>query len=229
MNNKEFSQFYSDYVNTSDKFNLDITYICPLKCPFCIRQLPGGKERIKNSSDITINNFVKILKKSNHISFCGQISDPIYHKDFISIMKLVSENKHKSFSFNTNGTRKSVNWWKTVFSMSHKNVTWIFGLDGTDQETANKYRINTRFDEVLNIMKLGSSMNVNIIWQFIVFKHNQHQIELAKKLALENSIKFEILKSNRWQHKELMKKHNIEPPSEEWISNRTEQKIIFYN
>jgi MoaA/NifB/PqqE/SkfB family radical SAM enzyme len=228
MNSNDFSLFYRDYVESINKFNIDITYICPLECPFCIRQSSGFKQKIKNSDNLSIDDFNKIIKTAKHIGFCGQVSDPIYHTNFIEIMKIVYKNKHKSFSIHTNGTRKKLDWWNDVFSLSHPNVRWIFGLDGTDQESANIHRVNTRFDEVFNVMKIGASKNVNIIWQFIVFKHNEHQIEQARHMASEHNIVLHILKSNRWQSEEIMKNFKIELPSEQWMSKGTEQKVIFY-
>jgi MoaA/NifB/PqqE/SkfB family radical SAM enzyme len=227
MNSKEFSEFYSDYINSACKFNLDITYKCPLECPFCVRQLEGGKERIKKAGEITLSEMKMIIDKATSISFCGQISDPIYHTKFEHIMKLVSKNPHKSFSINTNGTRKKPAWWKKMYSLSHKNVSWVFGLDGADQETANIYRVNTRFEEVLEAMKLGASMGIRIVWQFIVFKHNEHQIEDAKKIADEFGIELQILKSNRWHLVDIMKEKNIQKPSEQWVTTNAKQaKII---
>jgi MoaA/NifB/PqqE/SkfB family radical SAM enzyme len=230
MNNKQFVSFYKDYVDSINKYNIDIGYKCPLECPFCVRQSAGGKQKILESSEITLSELETLIKAADHISFCGQISDPIYHSNFLDIIKVLSKYKHKSFSIHTNGTRKKTSWWKDVFAMSKPNIKWTFGLDGADQETANIYRINTRFDEVIEAMKLGASMGVNVEWQFIVFKHNEHQIELAKSIAKDYGINFQILKSNRWFKKELMEKYNIQQPSEQWISNSSqEERIIFIN
>jgi MoaA/NifB/PqqE/SkfB family radical SAM enzyme len=228
MTNKEFATFYKEYIESLKKYNIDICYKCPLKCPFCVRQSPGGKEKIKESDDITLDEFQTILKSANHIAFCGQISDPIYHPKFLEIMEIISKNPNKSFSIHTNGTRKSKTWWKQVFLFSGSNVTWIFGLDGADQETANKYRVNTKFNQVMDVMKLGASMEINVEWQFIVFKHNEHQIELAKTIAKDNNINLQLLKSSRWYKKDLMEKYNIYPPSDNWISSDSQEDRIFF-
>jgi MoaA/NifB/PqqE/SkfB family radical SAM enzyme len=228
MNSKDFSNFYSDYVNSLNKFNLDITYKCPIECPLCSRQDTGGKAKIKRSREMTLEEFNLVINKSNSISLCGQISDPIYHSKFQKIMEIISKHKSKLVSIHTNGTRKTSAWWKIMYELSHKNVSWVFGLDGADQETANIYRVNTRYDEVLEAMKLGASMGVNIIWQFIVFKHNEHQIETAKQIALENGICFQILKSNRWDNIEMLETKGIQKPPEIWTSNTPKEiKINF--
>ena len=216
-----FSSFYADYVNSCTKFNLDITNKCPLQCPFCVRQDVQFKTLQKGSVDIDIENMFKIIKKANSISFCGQISDPIYHPKFSEILTLCSTHRTKKFNVNTNGTRKSMDWWREVFT--HKNIDWIFGLDGASQETANIYRINTNFEEVLSVMKLGVSMGRSIIWQFIPFKHNEHEIEQAKQLARDNGITLKLLLSNRWSNHPVIK-----PPSDMYRSNDSKETIIFY-
>ena len=224
----EFLTFYKDYVDTAKSINLDITTVCPLQCPFCDRQ-KYGKDRIKSGSEMSLKTFEMILNSMNKIDLCGQISDPIYHKYFIEIMKLINLPKYrnKRIVISTNGTRKKTQWWEKVFKLSHSNVFWSFGLDGTDQETANIYRVNTRYDEVLEVMKLGSSMNVNIEWKFIVFKHNEHQIDDLLKLGKEHKINIQILKSNRWIPR-IMNNIKIEKPSAEWTSPKSKQNKIKY-
>ena len=48
-------------------------------------------------------------------------------------------------------------------------------------------------------MKLGVTMNVNIVWQYIVFKYNQNDIEIAKNMAKDNNIEFKLSYSSRWE------------------------------
>ena len=48
------------------------------------------------------------------------------------------------------------------------------------------------------MMKLGRKMNVNIVWQYIVFKYNQNDIDTAKKIAIDNNIEFKLSYSSRW-------------------------------
>jgi len=215
MTNNEFAIFYKSYVDITKKrsCNVDITYRCPLECPFCQRQREGAKQKISNSSDITFEDYNKLLSYFKNFNLCGQISDPIYHKNFLEILDLSRNTKQTSFTIHTNGTRKKLSWWKPAFEKTDSRFIWIFGLDGTDQETANIYRVNTRYDEVLEVMKLGAALGKIIHWQFIVFKHNEHQIEEARKIAKENNIQLIILKSSRWEEHKIVKE-----PSPEWKS-----------
>ena len=221
MTTNNFALFYRDYFNNA-KFsgvNVDTSYRCPLQCPFCIRQKEGADKKISASFDIPVESFQKLVNFSDEFNLCGQISDPIYHADFLSLMKIIDKYPNKKFSIHTTATRKKLAWWKEVFSLSQsKKVKWIFGLDGTDQEAANIYRINTRFDEVMDVMKLGVSMGVHVEWQFIVFKHNEHQLEEAIRLSNEHSLNLRVIKSNRWSPKKV-EQYQIYPPSQKWVTS----------
>ena len=230
-----FKTFYKDYIESSTRINVDATIICPLQCPFCMRQtqVENTKKLLSKSDHISIDSFNKLIAKYKSIAMVGSYSDSIYHPKFIELIKIASQHPEIYFSISTNGTRKKLAWWKEVFKYSKFNTRWIFGLDGTDQETANIYRVNTRFDEVMEVMKLGASKKVNIIWQFIIFKHNEHQIEEAHKMAKENNITLELVTTDRWfANQELMQ--TIQPPvSSKWnkVDNNGKyiKKYIFLN
>jgi MoaA/NifB/PqqE/SkfB family radical SAM enzyme len=235
--NQDFVLFYKNYIETSKtrSINVDVTYRCPLQCPFCQRQSGWKgetennliKQKINKSNDMPLSDLDKLIQYGDSINLCGQISDPIYHPNFIEVMDRVSKNPNKKFQIHTTATLKKVQWWEYMFSKSSNNVTWIFGLDGADQETANIYRVNTDFEEVLQVMKLGVSMGVNLQWQFIVFKHNEHQIEKVKNIAFDNNIPLRITISSRWNKKD-MKKYNIYPPSDKWKSNTVTMSIVTF-
>jgi MoaA/NifB/PqqE/SkfB family radical SAM enzyme len=220
----DFKTFYKDYIESSTRINVDATIICPLQCPFCMRQtqVENTKKLLSKADHISIDCFNKLIAKYKSIALVGSYSDSIYHPKFIELIKIASQHPEIYFSISTNGTRKKLAWWKEVFKYSKFNIRWIFGLDGTDQETANIYRVNTRFDEVMEVMKLGVSMGVKVDWQFIMFKHNEHQIEEAKRIARENKINLLLVASSWWIPKS-MEKNKIYPPSDESLYSKTVQ------
>jgi MoaA/NifB/PqqE/SkfB family radical SAM enzyme len=226
VDNKQFLSLYEEYINRSDSFNIDATYMCPLQCPFCVRnrRTPHRDEVIHNSRTITFEDFMKIVEFSKHISFCGQMSDPIYAPNFLELLNILHRKKNITVSIHTTGTRKKLDWWERAFRLSHFNVRWVFGLDGISQESAEKHRVNTRFDDVMQVMKLGASMGVNVNWQFIVFQHNKSEVEKAIEISKQHGIKLIVLKSNRWR----MEHDVLKPPSDEWISPTVrEERIVF--
>jgi MoaA/NifB/PqqE/SkfB family radical SAM enzyme len=127
------------------------------------------------------------------------MSDPIYHPKFLEFLKL---SKDKEVSVDTNGHGKSFGFWFEAFQ--YNNVTWRFGLDGLPEES-HKYRINQDGNLVYEVMKMGASMGANINWNYIVFRYNENNINIAKDMAKENGIKFNLIQSSRWKENDEYK------------------------
>tara|TARA_Y200000002_G_scaffold382915_1_gene402038 strand:- start:4632 stop:5321 length:690 start_codon:yes stop_codon:yes gene_type:complete len=201
-----FRSFYKSYINRQKKafFNIETTHRCRLQCPFCQRQRRGGKEKVKLAGEFSYDSFRKVYDFTNCINFCGQISDPIYHTNFLKILEIKkNEYPNNKMYIKTNGSGKKLSWWEKAYDLSDKTTEWTFGLDGASQNTANIYRVGTDFDNVFKAMQLGVKMSLDIIWQFILFEHNEHELELAKKLSRNNGIVLNVIYSNRWpQEKE---------------------------
>jgi len=88
--------------------NLDITYRCTLECPKCLRRsIPTN-----NLDDLSLENFKKIIKHFDQIEFCGQISDPIFHPQFIEFLKLTT---NKRVFVHTAASHKSMDWYTDAF------------------------------------------------------------------------------------------------------------------
>lgn len=216
-----FHELYLDYVrkipNTS--INIDFSNKCLLQCAYCMRQKPAAKDKIKRSSDMSFNDWKKILQLFPElVELCGQLSDPIYHPDFIKFLEYASQN-NTYVHIHTTGTGKKRHFWNKVFSIK-KRFRFVFGIDGLDQKTCNLHRIGQNFHQAFKAMLLGAQSHHRIVWQFIPFRHNEHQIERAKDIARKHNIQLMILKSNRWYpdtnvliNNKLIKRDWIHPPS----------------
>ena len=94
---------------------MDLSHKCILRCPQCLRQKVEGLFRITRSFDIGQKEFRKILSfYENQITFCGQISDPIYHPEFLTFLEMM-DGLNKGLRVATNGTNtKGMNekWWE---------------------------------------------------------------------------------------------------------------------
>jgi hypothetical protein len=81
----------------------------------------------------------------------------------------------------TNGSGRNVKWWTELAALE---VFVIFGIDGLG-DTHSLYRINTNWDKIIENARAFVSAGGRARWDMIVFKHNEHQIELAKQMAKE--------------------------------------------
>ena len=200
MNGQELAEFYIKNQKLSSP-NMDLSHRCILRCPQCLRQKVEGLPRIKRSFDIGKPEFRKILNYyDNQITFCGQISDPIYHPDFLAFLEMM-DGLGKGLRVATNGTNdKSGNmddkWWEKAYSYGLGENCWYFGVDGLDKKS-ELYRIGSNFKQVWETMKMGVQYGHPIVWQYIIFGYNEHEIEQAKEIAHKEGITLLLIKTNR--------------------------------
>ena len=187
--------------------NVETSHRCPLRCPQCTRaklQRPKDtkgyreiKERIVNGFDLPLHDAKKILNFFNDgVMLCGSISDPVYWPYLYDFLEFSSKYPQKKIQIHTSANQKNLDWYKKAFSLSHSNVYWKFGLDGLP-DTSPIYRIGQDSDLIFSAMRLGSSMNINVSWQFIVFEHNKNQIDQAREIAKSHGIELHLIKTDR--------------------------------
>ena len=73
--------------------------------------------------------------------------------------------------------------------------TLMVAIDGIDAVTFNQYRVGVNFEKVIQGLELLLQQRpfaLNVIWQFIVMRHNQHQIEQARAIAQQLGIQFAL-------------------------------------
>lgn len=198
------------FVNTHRKAqpcNVETSTKCPLHCPQCTRaklQLPKDTQRykeIKNKinagSDLSLADAEKILNFFEYgVLLCGQLSDPVYWPHLFEFLKLSSAYSSRSISIHTAASKGNIEWYRSAFELCGKNITWKFGIDGLE-DTAPLYRVGQDSKLMFEVMILGKSMGINIEWHYIVFCHNEHQVENARRLVEEHGISLYLVKSDR--------------------------------
>ena len=168
-------------------FNVEATNKCVLKCSACDRTL--RPEIIKKLEDLSPKVFHKILFEdlrhadlnNTLFNFCGIYGDNLYHKEIFTIFRLIKKRGCR-IHLETNGSYKTEKWWNELFSILTRNDKITFSVDGME-DTNVIYRENSDWESINLGMKLAGESNVLSTWKFIIFKHNQHQIEDAKKHA----------------------------------------------
>ncbi len=72
-------------------------------------------------------------------------------------------------------------------------------IDGATQSTYQKYRVGGRLENMLNnIRKLNeykrmfNSEHSHLIWKFILFAHNEHEVSLAQEMGGELGMGFQL-------------------------------------
>jgi regulation of enolase protein 1 (concanavalin A-like superfamily) len=133
------------------------------------------------------------------LNICGNYGDPIYHPKFHDILSICNDSD-SSYLIHTNGSGKSLDWWKETFDLMRKDSKIFFSIDGME-DTCGGYRVNFSnkdFFDVLEVLKLAKRYEFESHWVYTPFNFNEHQIVQAAKLALDNGISFMVRKSSRW-------------------------------
>lgn len=171
--------------------NIEITSQCQASCPMCSRNDRGGLSNpLLKEEKISLDFYKKILsseflKQLTNISFCGNFGDAILNKDLIEIITYTAEsNPNIHVDIYTNGSARTADWWAKLADALPKGHLVQFGIDGL-ADTHSLYRIGTDFDKIISNAKSFIEAGGNARWNFITFKHNEHQLEDCKRLAKE--------------------------------------------
>ena len=161
---------------------IELTGHCNAKCPQCGRFDIFGKVL----KDLQIQNLsLEIIKKLplekmvslETIRFNGNYGEPLMHPNIDEILERF---KDKKIHISTNGSIRNIEWWKKLANL--KNLKVIFAIDGL-ANTHHLYRRSTDFNKILQNAKAFINNGGQAEWQYIIFKHNENQIDDAKTLA----------------------------------------------
>jgi MoaA/NifB/PqqE/SkfB family radical SAM enzyme len=172
------------------QLEIELSTKCNASCPQCSRNFYGGKTwSTLPLVDLTLDVIKKsisdcVLKDLVEIRICGTYGDPCIHKDFIDIVKYLNSKTDAQLTINTNGSLRSVDWWKNLASVLKKDDIVIFGIDGL-ADTNHLYRIGTNFKKIMKNAEAFISAGGSAVWSYIVFKHNQHQVDEARAISKE--------------------------------------------
>ena len=206
-------------------FHIEPTNMCTLKCPRCSRtefidQFPN-KWTNKNLNLEHLKKFLDIDLTGKKISLCGNYGDAIYYDQLFEMIEYF-KSTGAYITLATNGSYRTIDWWKTLNNLLTEQDEVVFGIDGTP-ENFNTYRINADWSSIsagIDILRQGS---VKLTWQYILFSYNQSDVEKVRSLADSLGFdKFFVLESNRWDH------------GTEWltpskIDNHSQTKIAWKN
>ena len=184
--------------------HLEISNNCQASCPMCARNNHGGQTNpLIKIQEWTVLDFKKIINNDvldqiSDLYFCGNFGDPLLNNDLVDMCRYVKSNSEVAIRIHTNGSLRSSAWWKDLAEALPKQHLVIFGIDGLE-DTHSRYRIGTDYKNILKNAKAFIDAGGRAEWAFIVFEHNQHQIDTAKKIAAELGFeKFTTKNSSRF-------------------------------
>ncbi len=193
---KVYSSFYINKISKKPlQWGLPIsvafepTTSCNLRCPEC----PSGLRAFTRPTGMLENEFFKstideIAKDISYLIFYFQ-GEPYLNPSFLDMVKYASQKKVYTATSTNAHYLTNENAKKTIESGLDR---LIISIDGTTQDVYQQYRVGGKLDKVLegakNIVhwkKELKSKTPFIIFQFLVVKPNEHQMDDVKKLAAE--------------------------------------------
>jgi hypothetical protein len=130
---------------------------------------------------------------------CGNYGDPAVARDTLEAFKYFRQhNKDINLSMHTNGSMKRPEWWAELARTIGRKGHVIFGLDGLE-DTNHLYRQGTVWTKIMENVSAFIAAGGRARWDFIVFAHNEHQVEEAEQLSKDMGFeKFQYKKSARF-------------------------------
>jgi MoaA/NifB/PqqE/SkfB family radical SAM enzyme len=169
------------------KVELEITSDCNAACPGCARTL---NKNLLQINAFTFEDLKRMFPAGNYngveFKFCGVLGDPIVNPDCLKMIEwLVYNGGYCEIS--TNGGYNTVEWWNRLgqVAAAYPGKLHIhFCIDG-HKETNHIYRVNTKWNTIeRNIAAFAETApEKHATWVYIVFDHNEHELETAKTHA----------------------------------------------
>jgi MoaA/NifB/PqqE/SkfB family radical SAM enzyme len=194
------------YLNFSEvnDLHLEFTNKCNAACPMCCRNNFGGKvDPHLIPAEWTLELAKKVLCPEfinlNKIMICGTYGDPVMAQQCFEIVQYFKQNSKVKIELFTNGSLRNEAWWSKLGQLlSHEGDEVAFSIDGLS-DTNHIYRRKTIYEKIIKNAKAFITAGGRARWDFIVFKHNEHQVEEAQKLAAELDFKaFRVRKTSRF-------------------------------
>jgi radical SAM protein with 4Fe4S-binding SPASM domain len=170
-------------------FNVSVepTTSCNLGCPQC----PSGlKSFTRPTGNLEYDFYRRMVdelgNKLIYLYFYFQ-GEPYMHPQFLQLVKYASQQKIYTVT-STNAHFLTERKARETVESGLNRI--IISIDGTTQQTYEQYRVGGSLEKVIagtknlvRVRKELKSKTPHIIFQFLVVKPNQHQVEEVKKLA----------------------------------------------
>ena len=172
---------------------IEPTNICNLHCPVC--PTGNGYYGDKPKGSMSFKQFKNIISAAKdflgHVNLWG-FGEPFLAPDIMQMIDYAGEN-NILVNVHTNGNvlnKKIINQFKKNYRL---NIT--FSIDGITQKSYSYYRKGGNLKKVLsnlsyliNLKKKYNLFNLQIIWQFLIMRTNEHEISDVYKLAKETKV-----------------------------------------
>ncbi len=169
--------------------HLEVTERCNAACPQCPRRIEGGVLNPRlTMAELSLGQVQAILRPGflqqlKKVYLCGNYGDAAAATDTLGIVRYLRESSHNlQIGVHSNGSLRDSAWWADLAAAIGQNGYARFAIDGLE-DTNHIYRRNTDWQKILANAQAFIAARGRAEWDFIVFAHNEHQVESARALA----------------------------------------------
>jgi MoaA/NifB/PqqE/SkfB family radical SAM enzyme len=168
--------------------DIEGTPVCNADCPMCIRTDTNGNMLggLRPQQQLTLDEYTQrvftpqFVEQIQRVQFCGNYGDPCLMWAFRGLVAHLQK-KPVHVDVETNGGMHNAAWWGDLGKLS-KDLVVTFSIDGLE-DTLGIYRRKVNFQKVIENASAFIAAGGKARWAFLVFKHNEHQVDEARRMA----------------------------------------------
>lgn len=206
--------------------HIEASSFCNAKCPMCARNQADGtlNPRLKQQSmDLAQvkhhfpRSFVAQLEK---VMLCGNFGDPMAAQDVLEICQYFREcQPDLNLQVHSNGGLRDSAIWKKLASIASSVV---FAIDGLE-DTNHIYRVGVSWQKLMENVHAFLEAGGRAEWHYLVFAHNEHQVEAAREFSKTLGFKkFQAKSTQRFLGQGMAS--NLKPPQSDAFKNSAYEK-----
>lgn len=181
------------------KIRIEASTICQLKCPSCPTSSKANQPFLGRGF-LKLNDFKKILDNNPWIfevelSNYGEI---FLNPALLDIIKMAHQ-KNVALRADNGVNLNTVDKGVLEGLVKYKFRSMSCSLDGACNDTYRKYRVHGNFDTVIENIKYINfckrkyqSQYPHLSWQFVVFGHNEQELQTARIMAHDLNMRFNV-------------------------------------
>lgn len=169
-------------------FILEVTNVCNLKCPFCLtgKGISGGRE-VRHMGFDEAREVIDAVADYIYLLQLYTWGEPLLNKDLVKIIEYAkSRNIYVMLSTNATAMTPAYNTRLIESGLDYITVA----VDGGSEESYGQYRIGGSYEKVIanicDLLEQRKKLKARhpfVEWQFIVFRHNEHEVEATEAMA----------------------------------------------
>ncbi|MEM1384802.1 MAG: radical SAM protein [Pseudomonadota bacterium] len=172
-------------------FHIELTDKCNAGCPMCPRTnalnfCKADRNKVFNV-ELGLDDFRShftdaFCARTEEIVFGGAFGDPLAGRELLEITEHLTE-RGVRVAVSTNGSLRSPAWWTRLGEAMRRTGSRLeLHIDGL-ADTNPLYRVRTDFTKIMANARAYIATGARAEWHYIIFRHNEHQIEEAFQLS----------------------------------------------